>query len=143
MMKVINVCPQPVYSFEIDPTLGEQVAEDLVALEWARNGTPNGERGRGNNFRTRDHFLHRSPVFKNISDWFYECVNQVGSEYGYICEKLSITMMWGNRSPQGGWHHRHAHPFSIVSGIYLLYLSYSLCILLVVAMDTTWPINKR
>jgi uncharacterized protein (TIGR02466 family) len=117
-MKVINVCPQPVYSFEIEPALGKQVAEDLVGLEWVRNGIPDGHKGRGNNFMTKDNFLHLLPPFKNISDWFIECVNQVGSEYNYTCERFSITMMWGNKSPVGGWHHTHSHPFSVMSGIY-------------------------
>lgn len=126
-MKVISVCPQPIYTFQIDPTLASQVQNLLPSERWKANASPTSTTDEYSlphgavsimNFATDDSFLHRSPIYKSLTDWFLDCVNRVKSEYSYMCERLSITQMWGNKAMNGNYHHNHMHPFSILSGIY-------------------------
>lgn len=65
-------------------------------------------------------YVLKNPMFKELSDWldskakkfFYDIYNPSGQV------ELYITQSWINHSEVGEEHHVHAHPNSIVSGVF-------------------------
>lgn len=66
--------------------------------------------------------LHKQDETKNLVNFFEDSLEKYRIHYGYDCEKISITSMWGNMtdSNSGESHHQHKHPLSFVSGVFYL-----------------------
>ena len=64
--------------------------------------------------------LEQWPQWKALKIWFEECANELVTSNGWVCERLSVTSMWANRSDAKTGHHHtpHRHPMSYLSGIY-------------------------
>jgi uncharacterized protein (TIGR02466 family) len=72
------------------------------------------------NYRSVESHLHKDPQFKELHDWFSECLTIVKRTINYQATTFKITQSWANRADKGQSHHLHKHPNSVISGIYYL-----------------------
>ena len=66
--------------------------------------------------------LGREPEFKELYDWFAECLEEIRVKQKYDCEKIEITNSWFNVA-LGGYQmfqNYHKHSMSMFSGVYYL-----------------------
>ncbi len=118
-MDIYNIFPTPVHvfkaEFDFKKIISDLEEEDYINVNQAQPEHP--ERV----WQTR-HDLHKDPRFKEITNFFEDCVEQYRAHYEYECEKLDISIMWANLSPgfKAGKHEIHHHPMSYVSGIFYL-----------------------
>lgn len=72
------------------------------------------------NVTSVDNFVLRHSSLTNLRSWIEDCV----AEYFKVTinpkhdVSLRITQSWVNYSEQGQYHHKHAHPNSLVSGVF-------------------------
>lgn len=66
--------------------------------------------------------LHDKSEFKQLFDWFHECLNDIKIYNKYDCDRFEISSSWYNRSTaRGGMHiNYHRHSMSFLSGIFYL-----------------------
>jgi len=82
----------------------------------------NGQDARGNqgNTTSKDNYLFKNTQLDRIKTFCEESMLQYFSEIYAPKEDVSpyITQSWANYTSKGQWHHKHAHPNSIVSGVF-------------------------
>lgn len=64
--------------------------------------------------------LHKEPLFKPIVEFLHETISEVFIDLGFV-PNFELTGLWATRqSVSGGYHHRHIHHNSFISGVYYL-----------------------
>jgi len=107
-----NIFPTPIYITKIDRGFTKQ--ELQFVNEQKKHCTKN-----DGNINTKDNYILNRKEFKNVKKFLdkhcKEYLNTV------ICPKnnleLYITQSWLNYTETNQYHHQHAHPNSVVSGV--------------------------
>jgi len=107
-----NIFPTPVYMTEINRAFTKQ--ELNFVKEQKKHCAPN-----TGNINTKDNYILNRKEFKNIKKFLNKhCENYLKT---IICPKenieLYITQSWLNYTETDQFHHKHAHPNSVVSGV--------------------------
>lgn len=102
---------QPVGMFD-QPLSGDEKSL-LMGLETRPN--------MGNTTST-DNFVLRRSGLTNLRSWIEDCVADYFKATANPKHDVSlrITQSWVNYSEQGQYHHKHAHPNSLVSGVFYI-----------------------
>ena len=113
-MITFNLFPTPVGKFTLDRPF---TTEELAVI--------NGQETRPNqgNTTSTDNNLFDRPELKDLADF---CQASLAEYLGTIVAPkhpvaLRVTQSWANYTQPGGYHHKHEHPNSFVSGV--LYIS--------------------
>jgi uncharacterized protein (TIGR02466 family) len=69
-----------------------------------------------------DNFVLRQSGLTNLRSWIEDCVADYFKATANPKHDVSlrITQSWVNYSEQGQYHHKHAHPNSLVSGVFYI-----------------------
>jgi uncharacterized protein (TIGR02466 family) len=113
-----NLFPVPIYMTNIDR---EFTNEELNFVNEQKNNLK--QNGNGSvstlNYRTKDNYILNRKEFKNIKKFLDQCCKDYLEKI--ICPKnnieLYITQSWLNYTEENQYHHQHAHPNSVVSGV--------------------------
>ena len=107
-----NLFPTPVYMRNMDRRFTKQ---ELKFVEDQKNYCT---KNQGNN-NTKDNYILNRKEFKNIKKFLDQCCKDYLEKI--ICPKnnieLYITQSWLNYTEENQYHHQHAHPNSVVSGV--------------------------
>jgi len=109
---VENLFPTPIYISDINRKFTKQ------ELQFVDNQKNKCNKNTGN-INTKDNYILNRKEFKNIRKVLEEhCQNYLDT---IICPKnnieLYITQSWLNYTEKNQYHHTHAHPNSVVSGV--------------------------
>ena len=115
-MVINNLFPTPVGSFELCRDLSKLEQKFLFNLETRPNM---GNVTSTNNYVLRDNRLSSLRLFLNNS--LQEYFQATMSPQDNI--KLEITQSWINYTKTGQYHHKHAHPNSVISGVFYIQAS--------------------
>jgi len=103
----------PIYRFYYSPEKIQQVKKEIFKLKWIKN--PQnwmwGEINNGSN-------LHNLPQFKELFEWFQECLNEVKDDLKLTCDSFKIVSSWSNLNEKGQSFHDHIHPNCFISSNY-------------------------
>jgi|TARA_R100000149_G_scaffold66104_1_gene43263 uncharacterized protein (TIGR02466 family) len=107
-----NLFPTPVYATTIKRPFTKQ------ELQFVKNQKNHCSKNQGN-INTKDNYILNRKEFKNIKKILDEhCQNYLNT---VICPKnkikLCITQSWLNYTETNQYHHKHAHPNSVISGV--------------------------
>lgn len=116
-METINLFAVPVFKFRY-PKHKEQKLSFMGYLE--SDDVYKNVRNPGTSVDFTSPNLHKIPLFKEISKFFVECVNQSMEELGYV-GNTQITSLWGTRHKEGIGHHKHYHSNTFLAGVYYLH----------------------
>ena len=110
-MAMHGLFAQPVGMF--DRPLSDDEKSLLMGLETRPN--------MGNTTST-DNFVLRRSGLTNLRSWIEDCVADYFKATANPKHDVSlrITQSWVNYSEQGQYHHKHAHPNSLVSGVFYI-----------------------
>jgi uncharacterized protein (TIGR02466 family) len=112
-MIVNNLFPTPVAGFELGRDLSEVEREQLFNLETRTN--------QGNTTSIDSHILNKPELHSLV-----EFLNGALQEYFNAIYSpktdadLRITQSWVNYTKPGQFHHKHAHPNSLISGVFYI-----------------------
>lgn len=112
--KVHHLFPVRFWTFHASEELTAGTLEKVKSLEFRSYNEPYG-------VGTSDQ-LHSRPEFRDVHEWFQQCVDQVHRDNGWKCDRLVVNKSWANRSDAKSGHHHsaHRHPMSYLSGIFYL-----------------------
>jgi uncharacterized protein (TIGR02466 family) len=115
-MVINNLFPTPVGSFELGRDLSKLEQKFLFNLETRPNM---GNVTSTNNYVLRDKRLSSLRLFLNnsLQEYFQATMSPQDNV------KLEITQAWINYTKTGQYHHKHAHPNSIISGVFYIQAS--------------------
>ena len=107
-----NLFPTPIYTTKIDRGFTKQ---ELQFVDNQKNKCTNNQ----GNINTKDNYILNRKEFKNIKKFLDKhCKDYLDT---IICPKdnieLYITQSWLNYTEKDQYHHKHAHPNSVVSGV--------------------------
>ena len=107
-----NLFPTPIYMTNIDRPFTKQ------ELQFVDNQKNKCNKNSGN-INTKDNYILNRKEFKNIKKFLDKhCKDYLDT---IICPKdnieLYITQSWLNYTEKDQYHHQHAHPNSVVSGV--------------------------
>ena len=107
-----NLFPTPIYTTKIDRGFTKQ------ELQFVDNQKKKCKNNKGN-INTKDNYILNRKEFKNIKKFLDKhCKDYLNT---IICPKnnieLYITQSWLNYTEKDQYHHQHAHPNSVVSGV--------------------------
>jgi uncharacterized protein (TIGR02466 family) len=113
-----NLFPTPIYMTNMDR---EFTKEELNFVNEQKNNTK--QNGGGSistlNYNTKDNYILNREQFKNIKKFLDQCckdyLEKIISPKNNI--ELYITQSWINYTEENQYHHQHAHPNSVVSGV--------------------------
>jgi len=113
-----NLFPIPIYITNIDR---EFTKEELNFVNEQKNNLK--QNGNGSvatlNYMTKDNYILNRKEFKNIKKFLDQCckdyLEKIISPKNNI--ELYITQSWLNYTEENQYHHQHAHPNSVVSGV--------------------------
>ena len=114
MIKAIihNLFPTPIYTNNLDRGFTKQ--ELQFVDEQKKHCKPN-----TGNINTKDNYILKRKQFKNIKKFLDKCCNDYLDKI--ICPKnnikIYITQSWLNYTEKNQFHHQHAHPNSVLSGV--------------------------
>jgi uncharacterized protein (TIGR02466 family) len=104
-----NLFPTPVAVFDLPRALTD---EELAYLA----GLP--RRPNMGNQSSENNYLFAEPELADLAGLVQDCVDRYASEVWRVEQtKLRITQAWMNYTLPGGYHHKHAHPNSLYSGV--------------------------
>jgi|TARA_B110000211_G_scaffold137352_1_gene157101 uncharacterized protein (TIGR02466 family) len=108
-----NIFPTPIYTTKIDRKFTKQ--ELKFVNEQKKHCMSN-----TGNINTKDNYVLNRKEFKNIKKFLDKhCKNYLNT---IVCPKnninLYITQSWLNYTEANQYHHKHAHPNSIISGVF-------------------------
>ena len=108
-----NIFPTPIYTTKIDREFTKQ------ELQFVKKQKKHCMSNTGN-INTKDNYVLNRKEFKNIKKFLDKhCKNYLNT---IICPKnninLYITQSWLNYTEANQYHHKHAHPNSIISGVF-------------------------
>lgn len=110
-MQINTLFPTPVAFFDLGRTL------DTKELDYIVNQPQRPNMG---NTSSVDNYLLNNTKMKRLREFFLASVDQYLQEI-YQPErsvKAKITQSWANYTTPGQYHHKHAHPNSIISGVF-------------------------
>jgi len=103
----------PIYINNIDRDFTK---DELDFVNNQKNYCENNE----GNTKSTDNYILKKQEFKNIKKFLNECcqdyLNRIINTQNNI--KLDITQSWLNYTKENQYHHSHAHPNSIISGVF-------------------------
>jgi uncharacterized protein (TIGR02466 family) len=107
-----NLFPTPIYTTKMDRGFTKQ---ELQFVDNQKNKCTNNK----GNINTKDNYILNRKEFKNIKKFLDKhCKDYLDT---IICPKdnieLYITQSWLNYTEKDQYHHQHAHPNSVVSGV--------------------------
>jgi uncharacterized protein (TIGR02466 family) len=107
-----NLFPTPIYTTKMDRGFTKQ---ELQFVDNQKNKCTNNQ----GNINTKDNYILNRKEFKNIKKFLDKhCKEYLDT---VICPKdnieLYITQSWLNYTEANQYHHKHAHPNSVVSGV--------------------------
>ena len=107
-----SIFPTPIYTTKIDRGFTKQ---ELQFVDNQKNKCSNNT----GNINTKDNYILNRKEFKNIKKFLDKhCKDYLDT---VICPKdnieLYITQSWLNYTETNQYHHKHAHPNSVVSGV--------------------------
>ena len=107
-----NLFPTPIYTTKMDRGFTKQ---ELQFVDNQKNKCINNQ----GNINTKDNYILNRKEFKNIKKFLDKhCKDYLDT---IICPKdnieLYITQSWLNYTEANQYHHKHAHPNSVVSGV--------------------------
>ena len=109
---IANLFPTPIYMTNMDRPFTKQ---ELQFVEKQKNHCTKNE----GNINTKDNYILNRKEFKNIKKFLDAACKDYLERI--ICPKnnieLYITQSWLNYTEENQFHHRHAHPNSIISGV--------------------------
>lgn len=111
-MEIIPILPQKIFKFKCDDEILKEVQKHIVDEEFVLEGLS------GLSNKTKNFYLTKEDRYKSLHDWFHECLIEVKKYHNFVCEDIKITQSWANMSTYGQSFHVHAHPNSIISGIF-------------------------
>ena len=108
-----SIFPTPIYTTKIDRGFTKQ---ELQLVNQQKKHCTNNE----GNINTKDNYILNRKEFKNIKKFLDKhCKDYLDT---IICPKnnieLYITQSWLNYTEANQYHHQHAHPNSVVSGVF-------------------------
>lgn len=108
-----NIFPTPIYTTKIDRKFTKQ---ELQFVNEQKKHCMSNE----GNINTKDNYVLNRKEFKNIKKFLDKhCKNYLNT---VICPKnnidLYITQSWLNYTEANQYHHKHAHPNSVISGVF-------------------------
>ena len=107
-----NLFPTPIYMSNIDRLFTKQ--ELVFVTQQKKHSNKN-----TGNINTKDNYILNRKEFKNIKKFLDQCckdyLEKIISPKNNI--ELYITQSWLNYTEENQYHHTHAHPNSIVSGV--------------------------
>ncbi len=108
-----NIFPTPIYTTKINRKFTKQ--ELQFVHEQKKHCMSN-----TGNINTKDNYVLNRKEFKNIKKFLDKhCKNYLNT---VICPKnnidLYITQSWLNYTEANQYHHKHAHPNSVISGVF-------------------------
>lgn len=112
-MNIIPLFPTAVGKTTLDRSLTESELEFINQLDVRHNA--------GNKTSINSYVFKEKPLEK-LAEFCLESANKYFQEVYKPKENLSlyVTQSWVNYTEKGGFHHKHAHPNSIVSGVFYL-----------------------
>jgi hypothetical protein len=110
-MIIHHLFPTPVTFFNLDRGFTKKELEFLLNQETRTN--------EGNVTSTDNYILTKNECMSDLKDFVDKCVdeyfqNMFQPKYDV---KPYVTISWVNYTEPGQWHHKHAHPNSIISGV--------------------------
>ena len=112
-MNYIDICSQQLLSFDCCPQLTQTIIEQVKKEQYRMGG--------GKNYCSVDSFLHKREEYKQLIQWFDQCLDECKQHIGFNFNgKFSITQCWANQTRKGGLHVGHTHSNSLVSSIFYL-----------------------
>ena len=107
-----SIFPIPVYTIKIDREFTKQ------ELQFVNDQKKHCLKNDGN-INTKDNYILNRKEFKNIKKFLDKCCEDYLNRI--ICPKnnveLYITQSWLNYTEADQYHHKHAHPNSVISGV--------------------------
>ena len=107
-----NLFPTPVYITKIKRPFTKQ------ELQFVNNQKNHCTKNAGN-INTKDNYILNRKEFKNIKKFLDQCCKDYLNKV--ICPKNNIefyiTQSWLNYTETNQYHHKHAHPNSVISGV--------------------------
>ena len=107
-----SIFPTPIYLTKIDRGFTKQ------ELQFVKEQKKHCKNNTGN-INTKDNYILNRKEFKNIKKFLDKCCKDYLDKI--ICPKnnleLYITQSWLNYTEANQYHHQHAHPNSVVSGV--------------------------
>lgn len=108
-MIVHNLFPTPVAFFDLPRELAKKELAYLTALP---------RRPNQGNETSEDNYLLDSPKLADLAAMVVDCVDRYATEVWRAKDaKVRVTQSWMNYTKPGQWHHKHAHPNSLFSGV--------------------------
>ena len=108
-----NLFPTPIYTTKIDRGFTKQ------ELQFVKEQKKHCKNNTGN-INTKDNYILNRKEFKNIKKFLDKCCKDYLNRI--ICPKnnikLYITQSWLNYTEANQYHHQHAHPNSVISGVF-------------------------
>ena len=90
-MKTLEILPQKIFKFKCEPNLVLQTLDTLKSEEFILGQGPPWAVA-----QTRNKRLNKDPKYSEIHSWVRECLNKVKDEMNFRCDKIEITLSWGN-----------------------------------------------
>lgn len=109
-MQLNQIFPTPVAFFDLPREFTRR------ELKFIKNQTQRPNMG---NTSSEDNYVLDKPELVDLKEFCLDSVNQYFQEVYSpdTAMKLRITQSWSNYTNGGQFHHRHAHPNSMVSGV--------------------------
>ena len=108
-----NLFPTPIYTTKIDRGFTKQ------ELQFVNEQKEHCSKNNGN-INTKDSYILNRKQFKNIKKFLDKCCKDYLDTI--ICPKnnieIYITQSWLNYTEANQYHHQHAHPNSVISGVF-------------------------
>ena len=107
-----NLFPIPVFMINMERPFTKQ------ELQFVKNQKNYWSKNEGN-ISSKDNYILNRKELNNIKKFLDQCCKQYLNKI--ICTKnnieLYITQSWLNYTEQNQYHHKHAHPNSVISGV--------------------------
>ena len=108
-----NIFPIPIYTTKIERNFTKK---EIDFVEQQKNHCINNQ----GNIYTIDNYILNRPEFKKIKKFIEDCCQDYLEKI--ICPqndiKVYVTQSWLNYTEEKQYHHKHAHPNSVISGVF-------------------------
>lgn len=110
-MNVVSLFPTPVGQFKFD----RKLTEDEYAFMASQEKKPN-----EGNTTSKDRKILEHEQFKDLREFIEASLHEYFDETvkPQFDVKLRVTQSWLNYTEPGQYHHRHAHPNSVLSAVF-------------------------
>lgn len=119
ILKKLEILPTLIFEFDLPREIYSELIAGVNGIDWSKAPCRGNDETHGSSTEEyEDTMLQRKPEFAKSYEYIKRKVNLVSNEVNYTSLKeLEISMMWANLNRPGQWHHRHMHPWSVLSGI--------------------------